>query len=212
MAKLTKKLRQFYREEDRKYWISYSSSNTCYVDGEPEFVLKKLCRHFNVEEPELIYKGNRGGGEYYAGTITLKENFPSIGLLIHEFSHHLVYILTNEELFSTSIFKKFMIISNITKDFDEDIGHGSLFEYCRDMVQKYAKSKNYWQKELLIRRIKNNIRDYKYNIQKLSKEIRQKEISQRRKMSELEKLQYKSKSEELRYTNLQSLERNLRDF
>lgn len=56
-----------------------------------EALLKKFARHFKVSAPTLSRKLKRGGGHYTPGyfpSITLGK-VPTLGIVCHEFAHHL---------------------------------------------------------------------------------------------------------------------------
>lgn len=76
-----------------------------------EVLIRKLARHFKTTCPRFSMRMRRGGGGHYTpsmlgvGTITLGKE-PTLGLVCHEFAHHLETVRHNSRRWHGKQFKR----------------------------------------------------------------------------------------------------------
>jgi hypothetical protein len=85
-------------------------------------IVKKLSRYFEISEPHLEWVKRKGHGEYFWGHKRIElpiTEMCSLGLLLHEFSHHYSWIKYHKD------------------------GHRQVFWNCLHRVYRIAKEKNF---------------------------------------------------------------------
>jgi hypothetical protein len=122
--------KNYYEEERQLYSDAY---NIQVSDKKGLIIVHKLCKHYKIFVPKIKYWGYRDGGTAYSGLIRLSHN-PSIGLIMHEFSH----------------FAKSAILQKEGIAGMKNLGtshHGTKFQGALNFVNQYAKTKDYWKNE-----------------------------------------------------------------
>lgn len=68
---------------------------------------RKLARHFKVTTPTLSLRLKRGGGTYYSRSAMIRlSRISNLGIVIHEFAHHLADCTTRSRNSHNKSFKK----------------------------------------------------------------------------------------------------------